>query len=217
MKPLIYLCCIVLFASSCSFDQEIHFNKDWSGNAAFMVDLSTMMAMLPPDTTGGGLGGPTESLTKGFTEMEEEFSKTEGISNVEVEEDKELGKMQIKFDFASIDALNNCLQGEGDMGAVLSNKDHVFFRVKGKNKLIYEVPKMGESLKEEEPNMNLDQMAGMAAMMRYHLKLTFDRKVKKASSDNQYTKQTKSVEQDFGLDALMKEGFNGTIEVTLGK
>lgn len=214
MKQFFYLCAITLLVFSCTFEQKIHFNKDWSGDAAFILDMSAMKDLVPPDSTDNGQN-PMKSMEESFAKWQDQLSAMEGISDVEVDINDDAGKYKIEFEFASVEALNNCMKGENDMSSKFTNKSGTYFSVKGKNKLIVEIPKMDGG--NPDGVDNVEQMGDMANMFKYLVHISFDRKVKKAISGNDIKVKNKHIEQEFTIKDLIEDDFSGLITITLGK
>lgn len=212
MKNIFYLFCIAILMSSCSFEQKIHFNNDWSGDAQLVMDFSAMVAVMPPDSTGEN---PLSEMTDSFSEMQERLEAISGVSEVSIDIDKEGGKYDINFDFASIEALNKALSGGGDMSNLLSNKEHTSFQLKGNNKLIFEVPNMSDLGEDKE--IDTSQLGQAGQLMRYKIDFSFDRDVKKIKTKNGGVIKGERVIQDVGIDSMMDPKFKGAIQISLGK
>lgn len=118
---LLFWALIGLFAlSSCSIEEEIHFNKDYSGSLKRTFDMRQMISMVESmksmksesDSSETSEEEPSlpemlsqaDSLNKqsGFTQK---LSEIEGISNANFKAD-EAGVISFSFDFANIEALN---------------------------------------------------------------------------------------------------------------
>lgn len=92
------LCVIVIsllgLVSSCAFQQEIHFNEDWSGNVKYTIDLSAMKALTDgmEDPEGSEEEEPESLIEKDDMQSAlESLEQIEGISNAYAIEDEELG------------------------------------------------------------------------------------------------------------------------------
>ena len=207
------LFCLVLFASSCTLEQDIHFNKDWSGNAKYTLDLSAMTQLMGNDSVE--TENPLNSIKESFMTMKEGIEKSIGISNVSLQNDEDQGIYSILFDFTTVEALNNCLKGNGNSNNMFKNKKHVFFQQKGKNKLLFEAPSMNSVKKESE--FKAEDLGNMAYLIKYNIKFSFDRKIKKINSKLNSKKGYQTANIELTIDQLMKDDFDGIMEITLAK
>lgn len=195
----------VILLASCSIQEEIHFNKDFSGKVSYTIDLSSMMSMAKAFAEQDSSGeSQTEDMDIPIEQMEETLGKVqdiEGISNFESNSD-EKGIVKFSFDFANLDALNEAYNKANDsdgfggfpsmggMGTEMEEEEEstpsapkefiTHFAKKGKS-LVY-VPRKGIDSKEDE-NPEAAQMAKqMGDMLKLDIKFTFDRRVKKVDA-----------------------------------
>ncbi len=103
--PLILFALWLLFQlSACTVQEEIHFNKDFSGNMKRSFDFSAMMDMakqMNPDDTTDSKMPDFENLPK--DQMQD--IGIEGIRNFKIEGQDE-GAFTISFEFDNLEALN---------------------------------------------------------------------------------------------------------------
>lgn len=98
--------CLLASLASCSIREEIHFNKDFSGDFRYTVDFSGMMGMMSSLPQ-------TDSIKKDNFEMPTELvnglsaglQDVEGITNLNVQ-NQEKGKLVVSFNFKDLKALN---------------------------------------------------------------------------------------------------------------
>lgn len=169
--------------TSCAFQQEIHFNKDWSGNVKYTIDLSAMKALMDDIEDSEDSEEEEEEEPKSLIEKDdmqsavESLEKIEGISNAYATEDEENGVYTFGYEFKDIDALNRALQ-EGDvLSATLPNNDGQVFELKG-SQLTYQLPPIVEDSETQ------DMVLAMGESMEFKLIFTFDRTVKKVKMIN---------------------------------
>jgi|GEM_PF-4567285 len=117
---LVFSACLLL--TSCSVENETYFNKDFSGTASTVVDLSEMMDMMSsfgaPDDTNMmdslyimmNSQKYKDSLADTMTEVNEELAK-KGITGFDIGM-PEKGKLKTNFTFDSLDALSQMDLGE---------------------------------------------------------------------------------------------------------
>jgi len=217
MKRILFCLTIAvsLLITSCSLNQHIHFNKDWSGSLSYDIDMSSMKDMMGADTTGGGLGSMLGDSGE-FTESMDALKASPGLSNIIVKEDTANGTFHIGFDFTDLAVLNEVMSGSG-LGSLSTDteksKEHIYFALK-KNKLTYKMPPMDNSSTEE-----MGQMEGIMNMVTFELKISFDKQVKKIKSKTtaSISKNKKEVIWKPSLDKLSKGEAGNEILIVLGK
>jgi len=224
----------VIVFSACSITNQVHFNKDYSGNYAMIVDLGDMMEMAKSfdpsmedslSIDGDPLGELiSEEDRARFDSM---FASMEGISNANYVVDKDY-VMTMSFDFEDIDALNglfekwmsdaadaaNSQPEFGDMGGLggFGSMAAPSFTKDGKT-IIHtaEMPldpgQMGEA--EGMDDMDISSMMdGFAGMMDYQVVMTFDRKIKSVGGEGYdiLSQEKKSLKTRIDMKHLMESG-----------
>jgi hypothetical protein len=92
--------------ASCSIREEIHFNKDFSGDFRYTVDFSGMVGMMSSLPQNDSIKKDNfEMPTEMMTGLSEGLKDLEGISSLDVQ-NQEKGKLIISFKFKDIKALN---------------------------------------------------------------------------------------------------------------
>jgi len=224
----------VLVLSACSITNQVHFNKDYSGNYAMIVDLGDAMEMFKSfdpsiedslQTQGAEdpLGGliSTEDRMK-FDSM---FATMDGISNANYDVGEDY-VVTMSFDFEDIDALNNLFEkwasdaadaassqpemaGLGGLGSMAAPS----FTRDGKTIThMAEMPLDPEDLGGEVEGMDEMDMSsmldGFAGMMDYQVVMTFDRKIKSVGGEgfDILSQEKKSLKTRVDMGHLMDSG-----------
>ncbi len=182
MKLLHFFAVVLLLGvllSSCTIQQDINFNKDFSGKVKFKVDMSQMMALAGDEEGEEGsddMGLDSLELAQGM----EELNQQEGLSNAGMEMDDEKGIYTFFYDFANLDALNKAMK-ESDISSTPGGEGKSkipeafkYFTKKGK-KINYQIP----DLPVPDGGGDMEGMEGMGDMMRYELNLSFASPIKK--------------------------------------
>jgi hypothetical protein len=210
-KTISIFACLLAFAlTSCSIQEDIHFNKNFSGKMGYTVDFSSMMQMSQMMKMQQGDSASMEipdfkNEMKG-DEIKAAFgmmNSIEGISNTTSDFD-EAGKLSLSFDFADLKALNkayNMLSANKgmpipDLGGSFNpgtpptgenktdepKKDFEYFSKQGKY-LVYRRPKMdNEEMQNTEMKDMMQGLGGMGgSMMKVQTKLSFENQVKKTT------------------------------------
>lgn len=189
---------LLLQLSACTIQEEIHFNKDFSGNVKRSFDFGAMMDMAKQMN-------PDDSSSKqlpDFGNLPKDQMKDigiEGIRNFKIESQNE-GAFSISFEFDNLDALNQAynqlemdnmknLPGMQDFdmgsggftpGELPSDEDndeitpkkekkpHTYFAKKGKKTIIYYPSRPKE---EEETENTMEGMEQMGEMMGKMMKI----------------------------------------------
>ncbi len=212
-KKLSYIWLFLLLFSlgACSIEEEIHFNKDFSGKLTRSLDFSGMMQMaksLNPE--GDSAKNPLE---QGMPEELSPELDIEGIRNFKMNMDKE-GAINLSFDFDNLDALNKAynkltmenmknipgLESMGSNGGgftpgTLSDDEventetnttpkpeHLYFARKGKN--FYYYPSKSDTEENNEMEGSGMDLEGIGDMLKIETKFVFDRKIKKVSNNS---------------------------------
>ena len=199
MKNLLFLFALVLslVLSSCAITNEVHFNKDYSGNYALNLDMGDLIEMAKSfdpsmeDTDIFEDALPEETRA----ELDAMVSSVEGISNAKYDLTEDY-QFVISFDFEDIDALNgffeqlseNLAESEDmmdeDMMAGLDAFQMPQFTKEGKViSYTANVPTDMLDMATEEGGEMGDMMDMVTGMMDYSVIMTFDRKVKSVDLD----------------------------------
>ena len=165
-KPLFLL--FFLFAillTSCSIEEEFHFNPDFSGNYSFQFDYSALLALDTSGTAG-------EEMSKGYDEMEDELKKIDGISNIVIKSDDIKGNVIVSYDFSSIDAINKANYN--------TETEHYtkFFILSGK-KLSFVSDFSKEFEEYKDPSMDDEELLdNIENFVDYTMTISFDKSIK---------------------------------------
>lgn len=172
---------LALAATSClTFEENYTFNEDGSGKMALMLDLSQIAAFVPEGPERDSLFLMKEI----FTEMEAEISDLDGISVVEVVEDRDNLRLGIRYAFSDLESLNNALNTMLVAESVSDN--HAFFAEEGKAIVRTNLPSSeGITLVEGMAQGLMAEMGGeeeqasyLLESMNYKLNLEFPSRVK---------------------------------------
>lgn len=171
MRKLYFILITIITAASCTFKQEVKFNKDWSGEISCAMDMS-MMASL----AGDSVEMPSALDDTNYVKKLDKLKKVPGISNVKVE-DNGAGISTVSYSFTDLKALNksgNMLFSDDE-----THKDFVYFQVKKKNSLFFTLPKI-----PADPNAEAGEDNALGEGFEYHLTLSFPKKVKSLETKN---------------------------------
>ncbi|MEM9023334.1 MAG: hypothetical protein AAGB22_06315 [Bacteroidota bacterium] len=164
--------------ASCSINQDVSFNKDFSGQYAMKIDLSGAIGMLGEE--GKDKMKPTGKDSVEIAEKIEALGQIEGITNVKmISENAVLG---YTFDFANLDALNSAIAEQGFLKQSNPSMDRQQKFVRKGKTFKYEVPNRpneGEEKESEELSAEMEQVMAMAKMMEVNFTFHFAQKVKK--------------------------------------
>ncbi|MFT5777880.1 MAG: hypothetical protein ACI837_000828 [Crocinitomicaceae bacterium] len=209
MKNLLYIVCLSCLAFSCTIQQKIHFNRDWSGTMEYQVDLSSMKEMMEStaDSTDSGDFMNDPEMLAALDKMK----SVEGISNVKyVESDEDV--LSYSYDFSSIDALNRSFGAGSIMEMGGENNPSSSFILKG-NKLTYQLAAVESPLEEEEEGEGIG-----LEMINYELTISFDREIKKVTGEGTQISNGNTMELHTNFSELMKlAGESQKIVMKLGK
>lgn len=117
-------------------------------------------------------------MDKGYYEMENELKEIEGLSNIIVLSDNEIGNVRVSYDFANLEALNKANYNKE------SERYNKLFVLDGK-KLLLKVDFSNEleSFKEEGMD-DAELLENIESMIDYTMTFTFDDKIKVLSQKN---------------------------------
>jgi uncharacterized protein YcfL len=198
MKHLLYIFLTSLLAASCTLEQQVHFNSDWSGNSKMIIN-SSLMKEFEMDSTSA----QDSSMIKTSQDLDE----IDGVTNVELYDDKN-GDMVVSYDFRDIRVLNASMHTSESAPSV--DEEYDYFELRG-NTIIYKMPPLGVDSTE------IAAFKLMSDMIKYKLTLTFDKKIKKLKATNGATigDDKKSVIWEPTILSLVNGDIDPTIEVTL--
>ena len=164
-RYFIIITSLLFLISSCTIEEEFHFNEDFSGNYSFQFDYSALLALDTSGTAG-------VELSKGYDEMEEELKKIDGISNILIKSDEVVGKVSVSYDFSSIDAINKANYNN-------ESQRYTKFFIRTGKKLSF-VSDFSEELNEyKDPSMNDEELLeNIESFVDYTMTISFDKSIK---------------------------------------
>jgi hypothetical protein len=180
-KTALSFIAICALLSSCVVEQNYYFNKDLSGTYNLMVDVSSMEEFASSDSL------PTDSTftSEDIRSFKEEYSKKEGISNVEA--GFEEGVLTAMFHFTGLEALEkantpnpiNAEEGE-NLGMM-----NVFDFTPTKSGMEIDVLRdfMGDESQSEEEPTTPEDIEAMDAMLSLSGNFTFERPIASFESE----------------------------------
>lgn len=188
---------ITLIMSACAMNNEVHFNKNYSGTYALYVDFADMVDMVKsfdPSMADMGEESFVDEIMSAEEreEMKQKINQIEGIGNASFEVIEE-SKMEFKFDFDDVESLNGAFSEI--QAAVKEDNEVVSDNMAGMDGLSLQTyTRSGKVISHSasfpvdqlpaETMDGLDQMGGegmmemMMGMMDYTIVLSFDRKIK---------------------------------------
>lgn len=174
MKNLILIASSIIFSSlihSCTVQENYTFNKDYSGHYSFQFDYS---GLLDADSTGAA----NDEMSKGYLEMEGELKNINGLSNIIVVSDSEVGNVLVSYDFANLEALNEANYNKE------SKRYNKHFVLKGK-KLSFTIDFSDELEEYKDPEMDDEELLrNIEIILDYTITFNFDKKVKAIQLNN---------------------------------
>ena len=178
-------------------NNEVHFNKNYSGTYALYVDFADMVDMVKsfdPSMADMGEESFVDEIMSAEEreEMKQKINQIEGIGNASFEVIEE-SKMEFKFDFDDVESLNGAFSEI--QAAVKEDNEVVSDNMAGMDGLSLQTyTRSGKVISHSasfpvdqlpaETMDGLDQMGGegmmemMMGMMDYTIVLSFDRKIK---------------------------------------
>lgn len=164
-RYFIIITSLLFLISSCTIEEEFHFNEDFSGNYSFQFDYSALLALDTSGTAG-------VELSKGYDEMEEELKKIDGITNILIKSDEVVGKVSVSYDFSSIDAINKANYNN-------ESQRYTKFFIRTGKKLSF-VSDFSEELNEyKDPSMNDEELLeNIESFVDYTMTISFDKSIK---------------------------------------
>lgn len=198
MYKIIPFAVACLLAVSCSFKQEVNFNKNLSGTMVGQLDMTMMNSM------GEEAAEEKPSLIDDETKAKfEQLKNIKGISNFSYTETKE-GIVDLKYDFDGLKALNESgfLFYQDPNGATVD-----FFTLKNKKTLLFKMPDMTNTSEED--------MGEMGSMFTYELTIRLPKNIKsfKTKGDAKLSDDKKSVTLSTDLGKLSQPGYESEMEI----
>lgn len=231
--------------ASCTIREEIHFNKDYSGNLKYNLDFSSFMTM------AASFGQDKDSLGGGATEsplppelssemISQKIEGIDGITDVQVDMNPK-GMLSYSFNFKDLESLNvayshmnsskNPLSDLPNMGGddggftpgpapEENNPDSVVifdYFTKNKKELIYRRPQVDlDKESMQDSPMAGGMLQGMGEILNYKITFDFDRSIKKVKADKLSVENDKhTADVKLTLDNLSSSGSNPEISFKL--
>lgn len=205
MRIAFHLLAILLIATSCTIKQEYVFDENFSGKYNVEIDMSTMASMFGEEAPSMIDSIDTDSIIDACNALD-------GISNTFIREEPGTATMNIGYDFADLNSMNQAQESSdltGALGETISVKasGDELFSLKGK-KLRYAPPIM--SAQETDQQQEMESMWGM---VRYEVVMRFDQPIKKVTNERwTISSDKKTMKLEIGFDELL-EGVNGAGEI----
>ncbi len=177
-------------ATSCTVEHTVDFNEDMSGNNSVSMDMSEMMAMvkaMQPDSEEDGTAAMfgDYNMEEEMADLQKEFKKAEGLSNLQLVDKVDKGIFGMSFDFENVKAITQGMNKADSEKKSADDKAADLF-VLGKNNL--KVNFSTSSFKdafggsEKEETEGEDLMAGFS-MGDYALTLNFPFPIKAVDNE----------------------------------
>ncbi len=202
---------IGLVATSClTFEENYTFNADGSGEMELILDISQIASLIPegPERDSLFLIGEV------FTEMEAQMEDLEGISNLQIIEDRKNSRLGISYDFADLDALNGALNAV--LVAESVDDNHQFFKQEGNSIVRTNLPATkGLTLVDGIAQSLMAEMGGeeeqvnyVLESMNYEMNMDFASRVKVVYSEAEVEvtdEERQQVELKTNFNSIMKD------------
>jgi hypothetical protein len=199
MHKIIPFAVACMLAVSCTFKQEVNFNKNLSGTMVGQLDMTMMNSM-------GEEGSTEEKPSLIDEETKAKFEKLKGIkgiTNFKYTESKE-GIVDLSYDFDDLKSLNESgfLFYQDPAGATYN-----FFTLKNKKTLLFKMPDMSSTSEED--------MGEMGSMFIYELTIRLPKNIKslKTKGDAKLSDDKKSVLIATDLGKLSQPGYESEMEI----
>ncbi|MDY7393963.1 hypothetical protein UMM65_01810 [Aureibaculum sp. 2210JD6-5] len=232
LKKFLFIISLLLLVTSCTFTEEVHFNKDGSGSYNFEVDMSEMLQeMKDMGTKEDSLSEPEvidttyyfrdilEEKKDSIAQLsEEDQASLRAIAdmNVHMQVDEEKGKMLMAFglDFKDVSDIKNIEEKLSKAMAVnkkqtnnppMFNKSNVTFSFDGKNFTRKTIPKDLTKEEEEEVDKGIEQSGSFLEGSTYKLIYHFTKKIKTVTyKDANISNDGKTLTIEVPMDSLIK-------------
>jgi len=185
MKIFLFALLTALVFTSCTLEQHINFNDDYSGRYEFTMDFSAMKGFM--DAAAEEEGEAPQSLTEDMNvdSVVQALNSAPGLSNAVVSEEN--GKLVIGYDFANVETLNMVMQ-EMDMTSMLSSasggKANMDADGAGKSSIERNGKKISFEMADLKDAGDADELQGMGSMMNFNVQMTFPDEIKKVKNKN---------------------------------
>jgi hypothetical protein len=209
MKNWVLFSALIALMTSCSFKQNVAFNKNWSGSMNCELDMRQMLPMMEVE---GGEKAVSMIEEPETLEKIKLLKSTKGVSKVDVKE-VEKGLYAFSFEFDDLNSLNKSANIMfSDSGSV---NEFVYFNLKDKNTLFFTMPKNGDGSPEVETTEEPTGMEGF----NYELNLKFPRKIASIETKNAATisKDRKEINYTFDILSMESSSFSPDILIKLKK
>lgn len=195
--------------TSCSFKQNVAFNKNWSGSMNCELDMRQMLPMMEVE---GGEKAVSMTEEPETLEKIKLLKAAKGVSKVDVKE-VEKGLYAFSFEFDDLNSLNKSANIMfSDSSGV---NEFVYFNLKDKNTLFFTMPKNEEGSTEGETSEEPTGMEGF----NYELSLKFPRKIASIETKNnaKISEDKKEINYTFDILSMQSSSFSPDILITLKK
>lgn len=218
MYRLLSLLSFIALLSSCTIQENIHFNADFSGKYQIKVDMSSLMTFGAAMADSTAEAPPSAMFTQEqLDSIALEMGAIEGISNFKITEENYV--LDLNMDFNNVDVF-----AEMDLMAAMSEENakpsKPRFELDGKS-LVYnfdaeylkQAMGQGEGT-EEEADMDM----GMNEMFIFQTVLTFEKPIKKVNSKiGQFNEETKEVVFKYNMKQAIEESQDWTTTINFAK
>jgi hypothetical protein len=209
MKNWILFASLIAIMSSCSFKQNVSFNKNWSGSMNCELDMRQMLPMMKVE---GGEKAVSIIEEPETVEKIELLKATKGVSKVNVKE-VEKGLYAFSYEFDDLNSLNKSANIMFSDSSGLN--EFVYFNLKDRNTILFTMPKKDAGSPESEISEEPTGMEGF----NYELSLKFPRKIASIETKNNAKISDNGKEINYTFDILSMEtsSFSPDILIKLKK
>lgn len=231
MKKIFYLSLLSLFVllQSCVITENIHFNKDFSGNLRYDIDMSQFIAFSKmmaenADELDSTAGAEMEDIPSAdqivdSIKAEGQFAELEnmdGVSNFSVNSDGEV--MIIELDFSDVEALNRAYSylknsnamGGGEMVGEIQEQTYFTLNKKTFTYEIYKNPEEQAQFGDEGEEEQLGEL------ITFETNLSFDKTIKSLDAEGVDVNQDgNKVNFSYDLEKLVDDSPNPKIVIKL--
>jgi len=204
---IILLAFIAAFiATSCTIEHTVDFNEDFSGSNSFHMDMSEMMTMMKamqPDSAAGDVNSMLGDydMDSEMQELEKEFDKTEGLTNLEFIDRVEEGVLGMSFDFEDVKYITQGMS-KADTEDKLKDSNDLFVLGKNSLEVNFSSSSFTDAFAGDKEDTEEDMMGGFS-MGDYALTLNFPFEIKSVDNENyMLSEDRKSVSFVMPLEAF---------------
>lgn len=144
MKNWILCSSLIAIVTSCSFKQNVSFNKNWSGSMNCELDMRQMLPMMEVE---GGEKAVSIIEEPETVEKIKLLKATKGVSKVNVKE-VEKGLYAFSYEFDDLNSLNKSANIMFSDSSGLN--EFIYFNLKDKNTILFTMPKKDASSPDSE-------------------------------------------------------------------